>query len=100
MEHTALEICLKVKNCTSGNSTKTKFRYSEISIEWSSSSSSSHTYIIAHYNPSVRIIDLVSHTQVAGPTVLKSKLFMATLRVFTRNLLRGNRQRNISHILF
>ena len=38
-----------------------------------------HTYIIGHYNPSVRIIDLVSHTtyvvclnfytQVAGPTV-------------------------------
>ena len=38
-----------------------------------------HTYIIGHYNPSVRIIDLVSHTTyvvcvnckkyVAGPTV-------------------------------
>ena len=80
-----------------------------------------HTYIIGHYNSSVRIIDLVSHTtyvvcvnfytQVAGPTSLEStpndrffeKLFMAvlfTLRIFARNLLRGNRRRNICFSYF
>ena len=64
-----------------------------------------HTYIIGHYNPSVRIINLVSHTTyvVCGNFIhkwrLKStpndefleKLFMTilfTLRVFARNLLR------------
>ena len=71
-----------------------------------------HTYIIGHYSPSVRIIDLVSHStyvvcvnfihnKVGGTYSLKStpndrffeKLFMAilfNLRVFSRNLLRGN----------
>ena len=73
-----------------------------------------HTYIFGHYNPSVRIIDLVSHTTyvvcvnflyISGGTYsLKStpnetffeKLFMAilfTLRVFVRNHLRGYRRR-------
>ena len=72
-------------------------------------------YIIGHYNPSVRIINLVSHTTyvvcviflyISGGTYsLKSipndrffeKLFMAILfthRVFARNLLRGNRRKN------
>ena len=78
-----------------------------------------YTYIIGHYNPSVRIIDLVSHTTfvVCVNFIYKwqnlqfnserqpfRKLFMAilflTLRVFTRNLLRENRQRNIFPILF
>ena len=79
-----------------------------------------HTYMIGRYNPSVRIIDLVSHTTsvvcvnflyISGGTYsLKSipndrfeKLFMAilfTLRVFARNLLRGNRRRNTFCILF
>ena len=64
-----------------------------------------HTYIIGHYNPLVRIIDLVSYPLRLGVLILyislKStpnnrffeKLFMAvlfTLRVFARNLLRGN----------
>ena len=71
-----------------------------------------HTYIIGHYNPSVRIFDLVSHTtmlrvlilHISGGTYsLKSttndryfkKLVLQilfTLRVFDRNLLRGNRR--------
>ena len=80
-----------------------------------------HTHtIIGHYNRSVRIIDLVSHTTyvvcvnflyiIGGTYSLKStpndrfeKLFMAILfilRVFARNLLRGNRQRNIFRISF
>ena len=79
-----------------------------------------HTYIIGHYNPSVRIIDLVSHTSfshqfltlVSHTYSLKStpndrffseKLFMAilfTLRVFARNLLRGNRLRTTFRISF
>ena len=81
-----------------------------------------HTYIIGHYNPSVRIIDLVSHTTyvVCVNFIHKwrdllfkvdserqifffEKLFMAilfTLRVFARNLLRGNRRRNTFRILF
>ena len=70
-----------------------------------------HTYILGHYNPSVRIIDLFSHTiyvvcvnfiHKCGTYNLKSipndrffeELFIAilfTLRVFARNLLRGNR---------
>ena len=79
------------------------------------------TYIIGYYNPSVRIIDLVSHTtyvvcvnfihKCRGTYSLKStpndrfleKLFMAilfTLRVFARNLLRGNRRRNTFLISF
>ena len=80
-----------------------------------------HTYIIGPYNPSVRIIDLVSHTTyvvcvnflyISGGTYsLKSspngrffeKLFIVilfTLRVYARNLLRGNRRRDIFRILF
>ena len=84
-----------------------------------------HPYIIGHYNSSVRIIDLVSHTSyvvlcvnfyilMAGPAAevdserqffFFGKLFMAVLfnllpRVFARNLLRGNRQRNTFRISF
>ena len=45
-----------------------------------------HTYIIGHYNPSVRIIELVTHTTyISGGT---------------RNLLRGNRRRNSFCVLF
>ena len=78
------------------------------------------TYIIGHYNPSVGITDLVSHTtyvvcvnfiyrwrdlqfkvdserQIFWET-FHSNLF--TLRVFARNLLRGNRRRNIFRISF
>ena len=79
------------------------------------------TYIIAHYNLSVRIIDIVSHTTYVVcvnfihkwhvTCSLKStpndrffaKLFMAilfTLRVFARNLLRGKRWRNTFRISF
>ena len=65
-----------------------------------------HTYIIGHYNPSVGIIDLVFHTiYVMFVNFIHKwrdffeKLFMAdfqfTLGVFARNLLRGNRRRNI-----
>ena len=80
-----------------------------------------HTYIIGHYNPSVRIIDLVSHTTyvVCVNFIHKwrdlqfkvdserqrffEKLFMAilfTLRVFARNLLRENHLRNTFRISF
>ena len=77
-----------------------------------------HTYIIGHYNPSARIIDLVSHTTyvVCVHFIHKwrdlnstpndrffEKLFMAilfTLRVFARNLLRGNRRKILFCILF
>ena len=80
-----------------------------------------HTYIIGYYNPSVRIIDLVSHTTYvvcvnfvhtwrdlqfkvdSERQIFFEKLFMAilfTLRVFARNLLRGNRRRNIFRISF
>ena len=66
-----------------------------------------YIHIIGHYNPSVRIIDLVSHTTyvVAVNFIHKwrDQLFMAilfTLRVFARNLLRGNRRRNTFCILF
>ena len=78
------------------------------------------TYIIGHYNPSVRIIDLVSHTtsvvcvnfihewrdlqfKVDSEQQIFEKLFMAilfSLRVFARNLLRGNQRRNTFRILF
>ena len=80
-----------------------------------------HTYIIGHYNPPVTIIDLVSHTtyvvcvnfihkwrdlqfkvdserQIFWETFYGNFLF--TLRVFARNLLRGNRRRNTFRILF
>ena len=81
-----------------------------------------HTYIIGHYNPSVRIIDLVSHTtyfvcvnfidkwrdlQFTVDTERQiyflrnfSWQFLFTLRVFARNLLRGNRRRNTFRIAF
>ena len=64
------------------------------------------TYIIGHYNPSVGIIDLVSHTSyvVCVNFIYKwrerqifKKLFMTALialRVFARNLLRGIRRKN------
>ena len=73
----------------------------------------SMTYIIGHYNPSVRIIDPVSHTTyvVCVNFMHKStpndryfeKLFMAvliTLRFCARNLLRRNRRKNTFRILF
>ena len=74
-----------------------------------------------HYNPSVRIIDLVSHNTYVvcvnfihkwrdlqfkvdfENTDFLRKLFMAilfTLRVFARNLLKGNRRRNIYFLYF
>ena len=77
-----------------------------------------HTYIIGHYNPSVRITAQLltllmlcalilyvsggtySLTSTPNDRFLRN-LFMArlfTLRVFARNLLRGSRRRNISHI--
>ena len=81
-----------------------------------------HTYIIGYYNPSVRIIDLVSHTTyvvcvnfIRGWRDLQFKAdserqifflrnfswqFYSTLRVFPRNLLRGNYRRNTFRILF
>ena len=80
-----------------------------------------YIYIIGHYNSSVKIIDLVSHTTYVvhvdfihkwqTTDSLKStpndrvfeKLFIAilfTLRLFARNLLRGNRRRNTFRISF
>ena len=79
------------------------------------------TYIIGHYNPSVRIIDLVSYTtyvgcvnfihkwrdlqfkvnserQIFSETFHGNSIF--TLRVFARNLLRGKRWRNTFRISF
>ena len=79
------------------------------------------TYIIGHYNPSVKIIDLVSHTTrvvcvnfihkwrgtysllLTPATDSFEKLFLVilfTLRDFSRSRLRGNRQRNNICILF
>ena len=79
------------------------------------------SYIMGHYNSSVRIIDLVSHTNYVvcvnfihkwrdlqfksrlRTTDFFEKLFIAilfTLRVFARNLLRGNRRRITLGILF
>ena len=75
-----------------------------------------HTYIIGHYNPLVRIIALVSHTtyvvcfnflhkwrdpqfkvdserQIFLRHISWQILF--THKAFARNLLRGNRQRNL-----
>ena len=59
---------------------------------------SENQYVIGHYNPSVWIIDLVSHNTY----VLKnfSFQFYFTLRIFARNLLIGNRRRNTFRILF
>ena len=62
------------------------------------------TYVIGHYNPSVRIIDLVSHTTYVGVNFIQfevdfernilEKLFVAmflfTFTVFGKNLLSGN----------
>ena len=73
-----------------------------------------HTYIIGHYNPAARIIDLISHTTYVlcfnfihkwrlRTTDFFEKLFMAILfilRIFARNLLRGNRRRNTFRISF
>ena len=68
-----------------------------------------HTYIIGHYNPSVRIIELASHTTYVVYVNFIHKwrdlefkvdseqqifLILLTLRAFARNLLRGNRRRN------
>ena len=75
-----------------------------------------YTYIIDHYNPSVRIIDLVSHTTyvVCVNFIHKwrdllfkvdryfEKLFMAILFtpiVFSKNLLEGNRRNNTFFVL-
>ena len=77
------------------------------------------TYIIAHYSPSVRIINLFSHITyvvcvgyVSERTYsLKAtpndrffdKLFLAiifTLRIFGRNLLKGSCRRNTFRVLF
>ena len=68
------------------------------------------TYIIGHYNPSVRIIDLVSHTTLCCVCVnfmrklrdlqFKVVAILFTLRAFARDLLRGNDQRNTFCILF
>ena len=75
------------------------------------------TYIIGHYNPSVRIIELVAHTtcvvcihffyinkwrdlqfKVDSERQIFLRNFFMTilfiLRVFARNLLTGNRRRN------
>ena len=79
-----------------------------------------HTYIIGHYNPSARIIDLVSNTtyvvcvnfihkwrdlhfKVDSERQIFLRNFswhLITHRVFARNLLRGNRRRNTFRILF
>ena len=73
-----------------------------------------HSYIIGHYNPSVRIIDLVSLTtfdvcfnfiqlKSTADDIFFVKLFMTilfTLRVFDRNLLRASRRRNTFCDLF
>ena len=48
-----------------------------------------HTYIIVHYKLLVRIIHLVSYITYVV-CVCFEKLFLFTLRVFARNLLRGN----------
>ena len=81
----------------------------------------SYTYIIGHYNPSVRIIDLVSYTTYVVCVKLIHKWrnlqfkvdrerqifwetfhqFLFTLRrVFARNLLKRNRRRNTFRIAF
>ena len=78
------------------------------------------TYIIRHYNPSVRIINLVSHTtyvvcvsfihkwrdlqfKLDSERQIVWETFVAdliTLTVFARNVLRENRRRNTFRILF
>ena len=90
--------------------TKLKFQHSLTS-----------SYVIGRYNPSVRIIDLVSRTTyivcvsiytcVAESTILKSTpndkfmrnfswQFLFALKDFARNLLRGNHRRNSFCFLF
>ena len=76
-----------------------------------------HTYIIGHYDPSIRIIDLVSHiTYVVCVNFIhkwrdlqfkvdfERQIFWETFHgnfiYFARNLLRGNRRRNTFRILF
>ena len=80
-----------------------------------------HTYIIGHYNPSVRIIDLVSHTtyvvcvnfvhkwrHLQFKVDFERQIFLRNFswqfyllsEFFARNLLRGNRWRNTFCILF
>ena len=80
-----------------------------------------HNYIIGHYNPSVRIIDLVSQTtyvvcvnfihkwrdlqfKVATERQIRVRNFswqlLFTLRVFARNLQSGSGRRNTFCILF
>ena len=79
-----------------------------------------HTYIIGHYNPSVRIIDIVSHSTYvvcvhfiykwrdlqfkvnSERQILLRKFlwYLLTHRVFPRNLRRDNRRRNTFYILF
>ena len=80
-----------------------------------------HTYIIGHYNPSVRIIDLFSHTTYivcvnfihkCRESTVQSRLrttdflknfswqFYLLSACFARNLLRGNRRINTFRILF
>ena len=91
----------------SAANTRTQNMYTEIR--------SYNTYIIGHYNPSFRIIDLASHTAHVlcvhfirewrdfRTTDFVEKLFITilfTLRVFARNLLSGNRRRNTFRILF
>ena len=75
-----------------------------------------HTYIIGHYNPLVRIIDLISHTtyvvcvdfihkwrdlqfKVGSERQIFCQFYLF-LRVFARNVLRGNRWRNTFRISF
>ena len=79
-----------------------------------------YTYIIGHYNPSDRIIDLVSHTTYVVCVILyisgenysfkvdsEQQIYWETFswpgdftfRVFARNLLRGNRRRYTFRIL-
>ena len=79
-----------------------------------------HTYITGHYNPSVRIIDLVSHTtyvvcvnfihkwwdlqfNVNSERQIFLRNFswhLITHRVFARNLVNGNCRRYTFRILF
>ena len=66
--------------------------------------SSPHTYIIGHYNPSIRIIDLISHSTyiVCVFDRFFEKLFMAVLiplKVLPE-ICWGNRRRNTFCILF
>ena len=72
-----------------------------------------HTYIIGHHNPSVRIIDqfltslmlcvlilYISGGTYSLKTTPNDMAELYTLRVFARNLLRGNHRRNTFCISF